>query len=428
MFRIPRRFAIYILVILVITTLYLTHRSSYSWRDLPLESIGLGDDTLEEKDRPPVAILEELDSGYENITKIQPDGKKNYGHSNIVFTPGQVKPAGHNYTKALVIPKMTREDISWIKQHFPDGSGFDTKVYVVDDPTAPLHPPKNKGNEVMIYLSYIIDHYEDELSDVNIFIHSHQTAWHNNELFEGDSATMISRLSAERVQREGFMNLRCSWDPGCPSWMHPGTAKEDPNKQEEVELARTWSELFPLDPVPPVLAQPCCAQFAVSADRIRTLPKARYVFYRDWLLRTRFSNFISGRVWEYLWQYVFTGRAIVCPETHVCYCDGYGLCFGGKKEFDEWMDRKHDRAHFQEELIQTRKLDAQLDRATEDGKIDESKEMAIPEFGKIEKLEKTVQELDEWIKAKKAEAFERGENPQNRALEAGRGWVEGMGF
>lgn len=63
---------------------------------------------------------------------------------------------------------------------------------------------RNKGHEVMVYLSYIIDHYEN-LSDVNVFLHSHRFTWHNNELLGNDAAEMVRRLSAERVQREGFV-------------------------------------------------------------------------------------------------------------------------------------------------------------------------------------------------------------------------------
>lgn len=57
---------------------------------------------------------------------------------------------------------------------------------------------------MMVYLSYIIDRYED-LADVNVFVHSHRWAWHNNELLGNDAVEIISRLSSERVQREGFM-------------------------------------------------------------------------------------------------------------------------------------------------------------------------------------------------------------------------------
>ena len=60
--------------------------------------------------------------------------------------------------------------MEWLQKEIPDQP---TAIYVVDDPSAPLHPPKNKGHEVMVYLTYIIDHY-DELADVTMFMHAHQ--------------------------------------------------------------------------------------------------------------------------------------------------------------------------------------------------------------------------------------------------------------
>ena len=60
--------------------------------------------------------------------------------------------------------------MEWLEKEIPDQP---TAIYVVDDPYAPLHPPKNKGHEVMVYLTYIIDHY-DELADVTMFMHAHQ--------------------------------------------------------------------------------------------------------------------------------------------------------------------------------------------------------------------------------------------------------------
>ena len=56
----------------------------------------------------------------------------------------------------------------------------------------------------MVYLTYIIENYNN-LSDVNIFMHSQKITWHNNAILNDDSAELISRLSGERVQREGYM-------------------------------------------------------------------------------------------------------------------------------------------------------------------------------------------------------------------------------
>ena len=45
-------------------------------------------------------------------------------------------------------------------------------------------------------------------------MHSHQFAKHNNDLLDRDAALMIRFLSPERVTRDGYMNLRCHWEPG----------------------------------------------------------------------------------------------------------------------------------------------------------------------------------------------------------------------
>jgi hypothetical protein len=345
---------------------------------------------------------------------------------NNPFQPGTVKPAGMPYTKTLVLARTSSEDVSWVEENFGGNKFIRAAIYTVDDENSVLHTPENKGHEVMVYLTYIIDHYNN-LSDVNVFMHSHQYAWHNNDLLDSDSAQMISRLSAERVQREGFMNMRCSWDPGCPSWMHPGNVEEDVNKQEEVMLARSWSELFPLDPIPNVLAQPCCAQFALSRERIRALPLARFEFYRDWLLRTSLSDYISGRVWEYVWQFIFTGKQTVCPAEHLCYCDGFGLCFGGLEKYEEFRGVERERGVLEQEaaahgsLIE--KWEANPEELTEDEKV-----QGKPDPVKGRELDDKISELLEWCDRKKQEAKEQGDVAVYRAREAGRPWSQGDGF
>jgi hypothetical protein len=346
--------------------------------------------------------------------------------ANNPFQPGTVKPVGVPYTKTLVIPRTLKEDVSWIAENFGGNKFITAAIYTVDDVNAELHPPKNKGHEVMVYLTYIIDHYHN-LTDVNIFMHSHRYGWHSNELLDMDAVQMISRLSAERVQREGYMNMRCSWEPGCPSWMHPGTVEEDINKQEETMLAKSWSELFPLDPIPNLLAQPCCAQFALSRDRIRALPLARYVFYRDWLLRTSLSDYISGRVWEYVWQFVFTGKAVVCPAEHVCYCDGFGVCFGGAEKYNEFRAKERERWMLEQDAKSHQVLSQKWEDSPEVLTVEE-KAQGRPDKGKLLELEGKINALLAWCDMKKQEAKEQGDVAWYRAKEAGRVWKDGDGF
>ncbi|KAF7948819.1 hypothetical protein EAE96_008006 [Botrytis aclada] len=345
----------------------------------------------------------------------------------ISFRPGTVKPFPATYSKMLVISRTKDEDVNWIKENFENDPSIQSAIYTADDPKAEYHPPQNKGHEVMIYLSYIIENYNN-LSDVNIFMHSHQTTWHNNDLLDLDAVQMISRLSSERVIREGYMNLRCHWHPGCPDWMHPGIVEEDDDKQEQTIMARAWLELFPLEPVPKVLAQPCCAQFAVSKERIRTLPLARYISYRDWLLRTEISDYISGRVWEYIWQFVFAGQTTLCPKEHICYCDGYGICFGGEMEYQAYWENQTEKDNLNIQLEDWNIRNGEMQNLIDEGRGDEMENSEKPDSAIKEKLEREIDEIQRWLEMSKEEAMKRGDVALNRAIEAGRAWKDGDGF
>ena len=227
----------------LLTLLYLhpTHRPS--WRTMP-QVVGLGDMVEDEEIQPP--------SPYQTATKeiSDPNTPGEVGINMVdpfasPFLPGEAKPPGSNYTRNLVVAKTKEEEAGWLETE--DIGEITQMIYTVDDQHAPLHVPMNKGHEVMVYLTYIIDHYDD-LPDVSIFMHSHQYAWHENDLLGYNAAEMVKRLSSARVQREGYMNLRCHWTPGCPEWMHPGTVEEDPYKQEESVMAGAWAELFLIGP------------------------------------------------------------------------------------------------------------------------------------------------------------------------------------
>jgi len=331
-----------------------------------------------------------------------------WGKSHLNANNTIAKPIGSSYTRILVVPQTSKDSTTWIDNAQLD---VEVKLYTVDNSSATLHPPLNKGHEVMVYLSYIIDHYHN-LPEIIIFTHAHRHAWHNTDLLGFDAVEMVKRLSSDRVTRLGYMNLRCGWDPGCPEWLHPYDETELLRKQEQKVLAKVWSELFPLDPLPTNLAQPCCAQFAVSRARVLSIPHGRFVFYRDWLLRTPLTDYYSGRIWEFVWQYVFTGQAVVCPPEHACYCDAYGVCFGGEKSYKEYF-----------QLRQTKKdYSSELDRLLKEQVLDvESKDNATlrkVDPGRVIFLRDRIGALDKELDERKADAFERGRDPQNRAKEA----------
>lgn len=340
------------------------------------------------------------------------------------FRPGTPKSSGSNHTRVMVIPRMKEEDITWISDELPD---IDLAVYVANDPTAPLHPPKNKGHEVIIYLTYIIDHYDD-LPDVIVFMHAHRWTHHNNEFLGYDAVEMLHRLSSAHVVREGYVNMRCHWNPGCPEWLHPVSTQEFMGKQEETVLSRCWAELFPLDPLPQFLAQPCCAQFALSKERVRSIPISRFVFFRDWILRTPLSDYISGRIWEYSWQFVFTGQNVYCPAEHYCYCDGFGLCFGGEIQYKDFLQLRYIKQEFESELRSWLDKEKILQEATRYEDTDTSASVKEPDPERISFLKDQIRALGKEIAARKEDALQRGANPRYRAEESGRQWAAGDGF
>ncbi|KAF1841761.1 uncharacterized protein K460DRAFT_369766 [Cucurbitaria berberidis CBS 394.84] len=404
----------------IVLFFYSSLDSRETWRGLP-QHVGLGEHIGGSSAKPPGT-----GSGASSTTDGPHAKDPDYANWNPKpnFRKGSPMPPGHNYTSTLVIAKTKDEDIGWIEEKMP----YQAKaVYVADDPTAPLHPPKNKGHEVMIYLSWIIDNY-DNLPDVAMFMHAHQLTWHNDDLLSNDAHLLVTRLSRQRVWREGFVNMRCSWYPGCPDWMHPGETEKNDFKQEEVLIAKSWSELFPLDGVPSVLAQPCCAQFALSRQRIQAKPYAQYVWYRDWLFNTRLPDHLSGRIWEYVWQFVFTGENVYCPKEHVCFCDQFGTCFGGEEAYSDFVVLRNELGDRERDLREWEEKKKARQEAEEKGEHDKLEKLEKPEQGKDEEYKKEIDRLRPIVDGLKHDAEVRGQDPKNRAWEAGREWHEGDDF
>lgn len=183
----------------------------------------------------------------------------------------------------------------------------------------------------MAYLTYLIDHYDDLPSTI-AFLHSHRSgfllAWHVDAPLHSNVAAMRA-LQLDFVQRNGYVNLRCNWNPGCK-----GTNRLNRHVTEQV-----WQEVFEGTSTPPLnstsspmasgvptstsieqhqkfLQQPrqigaaCCAQFAVSKDQVLKRPREDYIKIRQWVIDTDKSDASSGRVMEFLWHVIFGKKSI----------------------------------------------------------------------------------------------------------------------
>ena len=227
-----------------------------------------------------------------------------------------------DWSKALVIPCLARNDMSWVAEV---DSNIHVMLYHVEEWDAPLHPPRNKGHEALAYLTYMIDHYH-ALADLAVFMHAHRYAHHNNNLLGLDAVQIVNGVASKYVSTQGYMNLHCSHTVGCPAWLKLHENQIPLEKQEQDILAKCWRELYPQIRLPVNLAQPCCGQFALSKHLTLSKSLEKLVHLRDWLLRTTLNDYFSGRIWEYLWHFVFLQEEIYCVPTEECLCQGFHVC------------------------------------------------------------------------------------------------------
>lgn len=214
-------------------------------------------------------------------------------------------------SKTLVVASTTKDDTTWLSE-IPPSLNWTINNYRVDDPLTPaLSVPSRKGNEAMVYLTYIIDNYAS-LTDVIFFHHGHPRAWHQKLT----SADEVARLRAGYVLKAGYASARCL--PGCENVVSLEGGEPAPSMDALPLMSRrdhlfTLLEKF-LEParfpelegtVPENLAAPCCAQFAVSRERVLRREREWWVKLREWLIEAPLPSINSGRLMEHLWHVWF---------------------------------------------------------------------------------------------------------------------------
>jgi hypothetical protein len=222
-------------------------------------------------------------------------------------------------TKVIITGHTKHEKVDWMRASFLEPE-YNLNVYSVDDPeSTDRHTPINKAHEAMPYLTHILDNY-DNLSDYNIFLHPHQSSWHTDDTLIPNAANLVKRLNLDYVKRVGYMNLRCKWSPGCPAHIDTLSVAAGDDMPEQAIFADAWRTMFgDHESMPQLLGATCCAQFVATREQIRSVPRERYQMLRDWILETDLDDGMSRRVFESLWQYVFLGKAVVCPSEDGCY-------------------------------------------------------------------------------------------------------------
>ncbi|KAI9035050.1 DUF3431 domain-containing protein [Aspergillus affinis] len=235
--------------------------------------------------------------------------------------------------KVIVMAKLEEEPTEWVEAELPD---WKRAIYVVNPSRATaanehkLKTPLNKGHEAMAYLSYLIDYY-DRLPSIIAFLHAHRggffMAWHVDAPLH-DNVVAMRSLQLDFVRQNGYVNLRCNWNPGCKAAHRINRHVTDTVWQEVFEGTSTpplnatisagLAENGAMDaarsqrylPKPKEIGAACCAQFAVSREQVLQRPREDYVKFRQWIIDTDRDDASSGRIMEFLWHVIFGKESV----------------------------------------------------------------------------------------------------------------------
>ncbi|KAJ5566736.1 uncharacterized protein N7459_010118 [Penicillium hispanicum] len=250
-------------------------------------------------------------------------------HRNSKPKPKPPKPTVTPKTdRTIVLGRMSWEDTAWLEEELPESvrrtphaDRWQHAVYAIDEPNSEYSVQANKGKESNVYLQYIMDHYH-KLPEYMVFLHADRFSWHT-EFEEQDNALTVQHLQLDFLNRTGYVNLRCDWEPGCPDEVHP--FRQMAERTTEIAFAGAWMGIFNNTDIPDTIAAPCCAQFAVTRKQVLARPLSDYQAYHSWLMATELDDETSGRVFEYLWHIIFGQDPVFCPTKEQCYLDVYGM-------------------------------------------------------------------------------------------------------
>ncbi|KAE9977254.1 hypothetical protein EG328_002149 [Venturia inaequalis] len=270
-------------------------------------------------------------------SKTFPWTKVQYKTTSTTLPPAQGKcPDLTSASKpALVVASVQADDKAWL---IPLSKKYHTCIYTADTPPHPkeeekteeyLKTPKNRGNEAMTYLTFLIDNYSNIPHAGVVFVHGSRFAWHNDHP-QYDNLALLRDLNIESALGEGrsYHSLRCDWSLStCPSDVKPQGSLEnkvqaalvpyDNRAVSDSLVPKSLARIFGNGVVPDAemarsdtLKSQCCAQFVVSRAGIHQHSQGEYVALRQWLLdegpgAATGNDKHAGRVLSYVWHIFF---------------------------------------------------------------------------------------------------------------------------
>lgn len=198
----------------------------------------------------------------------------------------------------LIVTSHYNEDLNWlVKQTY-----FDFRIYTknrnkcTDYPSDKIYDCVNKGFEASSYINFIIDNY-NQLPDYVAFIHGHEVSDHQigTTLDLLISSPKIDYFSINRKDLRNQLHEKTTNPNFYTNWKW---------------VVDNYHEIITDIPIPKKLEYTACAQFIVSKKNILKNSLDFYKKMNDWLIKTELPDYITGRIFEHLWCYIFTHEEI----------------------------------------------------------------------------------------------------------------------
>lgn len=255
----------------------------------------------------------------------------------------------------IIIIRGKNEDISWL---FMDDKSliYQGPTTIYQDTSSPPLPitttrpppglsfvtlPLGTFRETAFMLDAIITAYNSSSSLWShlAFFHANQRSWHslltNDWILRRWAAWSPSSLSL------GYAGTHCrqantadTRDLTTRQQLHPYRYRNEDRFKGKTTMTLSptvpvaWKEFLGhwLGEMPDRIQGPCCAEFIVSRERVRSRPLEFYIEAKKWLTSTdTLTPLQLSYVFEYSWHYIFTGQPIVVQPQHQCLCELYGL-------------------------------------------------------------------------------------------------------
>lgn len=208
-----------------------------------------------------------------------------------------------------VVVSRYKDEVNWVEKL--------TCPYTIID----KENTTNVGSEAWSYIRFIIDNYYN-LPDRMLFVHGHENSYHQDYTTWYIANNLNWNLE--------FMNINSRrFDEQYISALHDFEDNErNYRKSYELWIKNPWNDVFGQFPIPHTLTFLGHAQFVVSKNYVLRHPVSFYQQILNWLENTtldkdvytgdmcnfnRNESYVSARVLEYTWHYIFTGD----PEEYL---------------------------------------------------------------------------------------------------------------